>query len=124
MGYCATYYGDMKTRPLTPPEKTALDLRLRFWKDENVFEDFDYGFATDDSCAITLSGNSKYYEEDVKDFLAEIEPYMNSGEIEYSGEDETFWQFEFRNGNWYYNIGYIQYTRAIKPMFKKLEVKQ
>ena len=123
MGYYATYYGNLRTRSLSEPEKTALDLRLNYWSDEDIFEDFDYGFAADNTCAITLSGNSKYYEEDVKDFLAEIEPYMDSGEIQYSGEDGEFWQFEFRKGEWYYDIGHIEYTSAVKPMFRKIGAK-
>lgn len=124
MGYCATYYGDMRTRPLNEQEKLAIDLRLRFWQDEDVFEDLDFGFAAaDNACVVTLSGNSRYYEESVKDFLAELEPYLESGEINYSGEDDTFWRFEFRKDKWYKDIGHIEYIPAALPMFKKWEVK-
>ncbi len=124
MGYCATYYGGMTTRPLNEKEKLAVDLRLRFWQDENTFEDFDFDFTEHDACVVTLSGNSRYYEDEVKDFLAELEPYLNSGEINYSGEDNAFWRFEFRNGEWYYDLGHIEYIPAALPMFKKWEVKQ
>ena len=49
---------------------------------------------------IEVSGYDNYHEEEIQDFLNEIAPYTESGEIFFTGEDDTRWKFKFTGSNW------------------------
>ncbi len=49
---------------------------------------------------IEVSGYDNYHEEEIKDFLDEIAPYTESGEIFFTGEDDTRWKFKFTGNRW------------------------
>lgn len=51
----------------------------------------------------------KYYEEGIKELLNILEPYVETGNIVFSGEDDCHWQFDFRDGKWHEDDGEICY---------------
>ena len=58
---------------------------------------------------IDVAGYGLYIENSVYDFLNKISKFTESGEIYYSGEDESYWRFMFRNGSWHEDSGNITY---------------
>ena len=87
MSYYATIAGDIVVR-----ENNFNEV---FEKAERIFpcvEDFRDG--------IEVTGYDIYGEEEIQDFLNEIAPYTESGEIFFTGEDDTKWKFKFTGNKW------------------------
>lgn len=96
MGYYATWGGQIKFKE-KPSEKIinkVNDCFVCYQKDDKVLHVGDY---------------SKYYEEDATGTLTEIAPLVESGEIEYSGEDDNHWRFIFKDGTWDEEYGSVYY---------------
>ena len=87
MGYCASGDGVIKLKEPLPTD----------FQYHDVFDEFDYDEERKD---IYVSYSGKYYEEDIYDFTEKIEPYTESGYINFSGEDECVWRFKFVDGEW------------------------
>ena len=136
MGYEANYGGDITTKPMTamdvkrllsrianPNEepdfsliKTDVDFSREltkedapdafdnYWEIDIVQEDEDTGAK---SYYICLSNSGRYDEDDVHNFFKAITPFTKEGVVEYTGEDDSHWRFEFRNGRWYEDTGRI-----------------
>ena len=70
-----------------------------------------YSFYVHDCDTIVVICGTECYHEN---FWAEIlDKYKNlicSGTIEFFGEDNTFWRFVVRNGNWHKERGQITWT--------------
>ena len=62
---------------------------------------------------MSVGDYSKYYEDDTYEVLDKIAPLVESGEIEYSGEDESHWRFIFKDGTWNEEYGYIHYESEL-----------
>ena len=45
--------------------------------------------------AIDIYDDEKYHEEDTREFLTVITPYITEGTLNYSGEDDSIWRFVF-----------------------------
>lgn len=63
-------------------------------------------------------GNEKYYGEEVEACLHQVAEIadIESGEIRYVGEDDCFWRFFFKNGEWIEENGTIFYDSEIKDL--------
>lgn len=55
-------------------------------------------------------GLTRYDEEDMFIVLGNLKDYITSGEIEYEGEDDTYWKHEFKDGKWSELSGQIVYS--------------
>lgn len=87
MGYYAVGSGDIELTGQLPEEVIKLaeiPYQIHFYK-ENMLE---------------VTADDKYYEDEVYDFLNAVTPYTKQGTIYYSGEDDTQWKFEFKDGEW------------------------
>lgn len=49
---------------------------------------------------IEVTGYDTYCEEEIQDFLDEIAPCTESGEIFFTGEDDSKWKFKFTGNKW------------------------
>lgn len=79
-----------------------------YWEIKVIQEDENTGAK---SYYITLSsgGLSRYNEDEVHNFFKAFTPFTKEGVVEYTGEDDSHWRFEFRNGRWYEDVGRIVY---------------
>lgn len=62
-----------------------------------------------DAVRISISHNDKYDEDEITELLDILEPYTQSGNITFTGEDDCYWQFDFRDGEWHEDNGTIVY---------------
>jgi hypothetical protein len=51
-----------------------------------------------DDFSVSVCQYDKYYEDDYYDFLKEIAPFTEDGNVEFIGEDSQIWRFFFSNG--------------------------
>lgn len=109
MGYYAYYGGNV-----TFKEKLSEEL-IKAGQDE--FETFHYDEVRNE---VEICGHDKYYEDSVYNFLQLIEPYTKSGEIEYQGEDNSFWRFKFIRNKWDEESGHVYYESEV-PQIKTNE---
>ena len=56
----------------------------------------------------------KYYEDDVIDALNEIAPLVDSGDVEFAGDDDESWRFHFWNGRMREQNGRVVYEDSDK----------
>lgn len=61
-------------------------------------------------------GLVNYDEGDVFVVLGNLKDYISSGEIEYHGEDDTYWKHEFKGGKWSELSGKIVYSNPVELM--------
>ena len=136
MGYYANYRGSIETKPMSQQDVkgflAAIDSEeitgllteaptpcaFEQWEVNGISVDGISKDSTGDAIAyyITIWGDEKYYDDDVRKFLNAIAPYTKSGEIEYNGEDNTLWRFAFRGGEWYEDSGYVSYVDSAVPL--------
>ena len=64
----------------------------------------------------------KYYS-DLEDDLGKLAPYIKSGDIEFTGEDDEHWRFHFVNGEMEYQNGTIVYGYEPVTLESKFEGK-
>lgn len=102
MGYYATWGGVLGMKE-APPKTAMRDLN-------NVFEDAYY-----DSKKKTLElyGHEKYHEDDVYNALNEIKDIVESGEIEFTGEDDSHWRIYKEDDEWREESGAVYYESEI-----------
>ena len=98
MGYYASSSGTIKVKE-EPAEDTMKIIK-------NAFENVDY---YEKEKEVDVCGYEKYYEESVYDALEAIKPITISGDIEFKGDDDYFWRFYFKDGNWIEESGKIYY---------------
>ena len=108
-----SYYanGDLKivflTADTTIPEKVEkafLYINQRY--------DYDYEL-TENTTIIEAWGNELYSTsatEKLLDLLTEIAPIQDGSEIDFCGEDQTYWRYIFENGQWKEQNGEIVYS--------------
>lgn len=100
MGYYATWGGQIKFKD--KPSKDIIE------KINDCFVCYDQNENT-----LSVGDYSKYYEDAAYEVLDKIAPLVESGEIEYSGEDESHWRFIFKDGTWNEEYGYIHYESEL-----------
>lgn len=113
MGYNASGDGSVVLKKEVPEEILEL------------LNSSDVGFETEDSpdggLWLTFYYD-KYHEDDVIHALNKLAPYTESGDIEFTGEDDTHWQFHFENGKVEERDGEVVYksgkkTRSFRIVF-------
>ena len=73
---------------------------------------------TDKSYDLWFGEYTDYTDDAVWAFLAEIAPYTVDGEIDYAGDDNTYWRHRFdkEKGEWLEEEGYIAYEDGGKSV--------
>lgn len=98
MGYCADGYGTIRFR--TSPSKEVL---------ERIESEFEYQASRDEDRCVSVWAYDKYHEDCVLDVLHEITPFVESGVIEYRGDDDCFWRFRFDGERFIEENGHVVY---------------
>ena len=68
---------------------------------------------SEDRTVIVAYGNERYSTsatEKLLELLTEIAPIHEGSEIDFCGEDRTYWRFVFENGRWKEQDGEIVYS--------------
>ena len=68
---------------------------------------------SEDRTVIEAYGNERYSTsatEKLLELLTEIAPIQEGSEIDFCGEDRTYWRFIFENGRWKEQYGEIVYS--------------
>ena len=102
MGYYARYSGYVIFK-----EKPSEEL---FSQIDCYFEDV---YFNENELRLDVSGNDKYYSENIEEILNNLEPITKSGEINYMGEDDCVWRFIFKDNEWRDENGTILYDSEI-----------
>lgn len=87
-------------------------------KVENAFlhinQRYDYDYElTENTTIIEAWGNELYSTsatEKLLELLTEIAPIQEGSEIDFCGEDQTYWRYIFENGQWKEQNGKIVYS--------------
>lgn len=104
MGYYATWSGVLKMKE-APTKMTMNELN-------SVFDDAYYDSKKNQ---LELYGHEKYHEDDVYSVLNEIKSIVKSGEIEFTGEDESHWRIMLVNDEWIEESGAVYYESEMQP---------
>ena len=103
MGYYANGGGDVTLQSEVP---------------ENVLEllscaGFAVDKASDSGLWLTFEYN-KFHEDDTEQALKRLAPYVKDGNVDFSGDDDEHWRYEFEDGKVYYAQGAIEYVRGLE----------
>ena len=76
------------------------------------------GIVTDKTYDLWFGEYTDYTDDAAWAFLAEIAPYTVDGEIDYAGDDNTYWRHRFdqEKGEWVEEEGYIAYEDGGKSI--------
>ena len=108
-----SYYanGDLKIVYLTADKSITEKIENAFL---HVNMRYDYECDISDTCTtVEAWGNELYSTEVIKkllDLLTEIAPIQEGSEIDFCGEDQTYWRYIFENGQWKEQNGEIVYS--------------
>ena len=47
----------------------------------------------------------KYYDDEITEAMNKLAPYVKSGNVEFTGEDDSVWRFHFYDGKVRYEVG-------------------
>ena len=102
MGYCADVDGSIKVK-----EAKYVDLVLELLEESEAFEDVSDG--GNNAIFVTTYG-WKYHEEDFPQIYGTIAPYIESADIEFTGDDGEKWKHSFEDGQWLEYQGEIHWV--------------
>ena len=112
MSYYAKYNGEIHFK-----KGSAEDIRNMIEEEPVLYilgiydakEPRELGTIKDENFYIIYGGDEKYHEDDIKEMLRSFAPYVEIGEIEFVGEDDSLWRFIFKDGKWYEENGLVIY---------------
>lgn len=103
MGYYANGGGTLKLKKdMKVPASILADLGREF---------SEVADSPDDGLWLTFEYD-KYHEDDVTNALRNLAPFVESGNVEFSGDDDEHWRFHFWNGTMRYQYGRLVYEDA------------
>ena len=113
MSYYATIEGMITLKK--PVVNDAILARISEFSPE-----FEPEVFSEDETSVTFwfGGYQRYYDDEIFDFLAEVETCTESGEITYVGEDNTLWRhyFDPEQKRWFEQNGYVEYEKEGKTI--------
>lgn len=104
MGYYAAGGGEIKLKQVELPLLVMTRLN----------DTFEYKVYNDNPETILIDYDNKYHEDSVIETLDALTPYVESGCIQFTGEDGGRWRFRFINGEWVEENGKITWSREQK----------
>ena len=135
MGYYAEFKGSITLNPITATEEQDLISKYNEMYHEEASSFIDicgwggerdvYVISKTDATVqygLDLYGDEKYYEEEVRAFLNLFLPCIESGEIDFIGEDDSIWRMIFRDGHWDEESGAIVYHSPVPKDFSSAEL--
>lgn len=127
MGYYASFNGSITTKYLTQEEEQSLlnaYIASVGYESDRItdLQDLDgWGRDGNNECytsedgkksyTFNFSGDDKYYEDEWNNFLSIFNPYLESGRIDFIGEDDCYWSMFFDNktNGWDEEYGAVYY---------------
>ncbi len=108
MGFYASYNGSVNLKDVISKE-TIREIEKFIEEDVGGFcNSFDdSGNGESGYYYIEIHGDGNYHEDRWYEFFARIEPYIVGGEIEFRGEDDSQWRYNYSKnvydarGHWY-----------------------
>ena len=105
MGYYAHGCGTLKLKPNTEISEDLMDM-LR--------DAFDEVWVWSDGALEVEHSHDKYHEDVVAEPLEKLAPFVESGDIEFTGEDDECWRFHFWHGRMREQNGRVVYEDSDK----------
>jgi len=107
MGYTATWDGKITVR------RDAAHVDPILEKYSGLGSNGTYAIGNDQYLYFG-SGGENYRDDEWYAFLGEITPFTKEGEVEFAGEDNTFWCFRFdrKTGRWRELNGHVEYDET------------
>ncbi len=113
MGYTCHVGGDIALKDIAKDQEVVFNLLENF-----QWLDFDISYCDDSVVEIRYDGN--YHDDEWEDLLNDLVPYIKEGCLDFSGEDDSFWRYQFNaeKQEWEVLQGEIVYSTP-KPVPKK-----
>lgn len=90
MGYFADAYGSVTLKSSLDPNIDSMDLV------GSIFENYDFKIEYDEeNNKVFVNYDDKYREDSIANCLEELSPYIQKGQISFTGEDSSVWRFIF-----------------------------
>lgn len=111
---------------ITVSKSVDKDAIIQKIQDAFCIAEVSIGGETENSYDLWFGEYTRYDDDEIYAFLAEIEPYTISGEIVYTGEDASNWRhvFDGASHEWIEQDGYVAYKEegsTIKQCMTYLE---
>ena len=106
MGYFATWEGTIIFKG-KPSDDQIKDLEKEFCEADLLEPKFD----PENRWSVNLYGSGNYSESGVYEVLNKIVPFIISGKIVFSGDEDAHWKIEFVKGKWEEDNGSIVYSK-------------
>lgn len=104
MSWYASGYGE-----IVPKGGSFSEELLKELADMGEFEIFSRDDYRDGKIRWFISYDGNFHSDYAEEYLRKLAPYVESGDIEMSGEEETFWKYVFTDGAWGEVAGRITY---------------
>lgn len=114
MGYYATGSGTIVFR--SGYDVDAVEKILEEMDGYCPFDRFSHDVETGQ---LEVGVSEKYYEEETKEVLKKLEPYVEQGEIEYEGEDGSIWRYVFFDGTFHEEDGRPVYESQMAAFLRR-----
>ncbi len=113
MGYTCYVSGDITLKDIAKDQDEVFKLLEDF-----QWLDFDISFCEPSAIEIRYDGN--FHDDEWEDLLNDLVPYIREGCLDFSGEDNCFWRYQFNaeKQEWEELQGKIVYSDP-KPIPKK-----
>lgn len=108
MGYYASSFGEISfNRHLTNAEYKILEEILT----PAEYEVYDYNRNDPGNTHVRFNYYTKYYEDETNSILHSLLDFkgIRDAFIEFHGEDECFWRYVYRDGEWCEQVGEITF---------------
>lgn len=106
MSYYARWSGNLKLKQ--KPSQDELS---------QIFSLITVDYYDESSLCIETNDMKKYDEAETEAMLEKLVPFVASGELDYTGEDEARWRYVFKDGCWEEEQGVITYESEL-PVLK------
>ena len=103
MSWCANGWGRIYLKPNGIPQNVIDQL--------DEMQEFELHSRMDrnDEVEWTLCYDGNFHEDCVESYLNVIAEYVDHGDIEMQGEEDTYWKYVFKDGHWHEVSGRIAY---------------
>ena len=103
MSWYASGYGE-----IVPKDGSFSDELLKELDEMQEFE-IHSRIDRDGKTRWSISYDGNFHSDYAEEYLTRLAPFVESGDIEMSGEDETYWKYIFTDGTWGEVAGRITY---------------
>ena len=110
MGYCAYGYGQIYPRNNGIPDGALAEL-----DDMDEFYVVRYDIVHDGNDEWFLQHEDNFHSDSAAEYLNKLAPYLESGEVDMTGDDDAHWKYVFSKGGWAEYRGHVVYDDEVRP---------